>query len=179
MQTKQLNISMLRAECQKDNKLRHLFELYSDRGRGRQSCTVPRIRRIMKESGTDLTRDEAIQIMKVWQQAGCGRYVSGQRDQDNRFLWAWDIPSLAKRVTATAAPENVTGALVAPAPKPRLRLPLTPGEIVPGGDKIPLGRQGASVKIRFDGFEIELPTNMTAEERSEAQKFISSLKGLT
>lgn len=177
-----LNIPMLKQACTDNAKMQKLFEVYSDRDRGRTSCTVPRIRRIMKEVNVDLTVEETIEIMKTWQAAGCGRFVPGRRDQDNRFMWSWDIPSLAKRITAPPVPEGLAPAEILAAPRQRARLIKVPGELVPAGiraeqvlsDTVTPTHPG--LKVRFKGFEIELPKDLSQEELSDAQAFIHNLR---
>lgn len=177
--TKGLDILQLRKACAKNHKVRKLFEIYSKREKGRQDCTVPRIRRLMKESGTDLTLDEAIAIMKLWEKAGAGRYVRGDRDQDNRFLWTWDIPSVATRVLSPPAPDGVRPAEIRPAPKTRVKLPKLPPESEVTQVLADAPSVGVKlVTVRFDGFEITLPADMTEIERKEAEKFIRELRAM-
>jgi hypothetical protein len=176
---KDLDVTFLQAASKKNLKLKKLFELYTSREKGRNSCTVPRVRRIMKESGTDLTKDEAIEIMMTWEKGGAGRFVSGKRDQDMRFVWAWDIPSLATRVLAPPPPKGVAPAPVLDAPRTRLKLPKLPqGAIVAKGVADAPSNGSKSIFVRFKGFEIELPTDMTDVELNEAQAFIKRLQGL-
>lgn len=176
---KGLDLPLLQDSCKRNPKLKKLFELYSARQRGRQACTVPHVRRIMKENGTDLTKQEAIDIMRTWERAGAGKFVSGKADQNNRFIWDWDLMSLSKRVLSPPAPKGVEPAPVRGAPRPRLKLPKLPEDAEVTQVMADAPATGAkSYFVRFNGFEIELPIDMTDKELGEAEAFIKRLQAL-
>lgn len=176
---KSVNIPLLKDYCSKNAVARRVFELYSDRHRTRGSSTVARIRRILHDdTGTPVSREEVLAMMRAWQQAGCGRLVTGTRDQDNRFLWSWDIPSLATQVVAVEAQDALPVAPVQPAPA--FRAPPPPAvsgpAVMPGLRMRKPAPANAPLKVRFDGFEIDLPADMSKEEKEEAFAFIKNLR---
>jgi hypothetical protein len=194
--TKALNIPMLKDACKQSPKITAIFEHYLNRERGRQTSTIPRLRRVMKEEANiDLSKEEAIEIFRIWQKAEAGRYVSGRNDQDNRFLWEYSIPHVAeavleKKSAATLRAEEIAkskGEKVEPdssvkaAPKGRVKLPKPMPAPVPA--KAPLKPNlkvatdsSAQPVIRFPGFELILPPHMTDKENKELLTFINNLR---
>jgi hypothetical protein len=152
-----------------------LFEYMSARIRGRQDFSFKRVIRVMREHGRNITKDQLQTICEKLQSIGVGRIEYGKNGKDNRFIVAFHLISIAKAAKGEIAELDPVGkqkvvlphlALVKTAEEQKAT-ELQPAPIEQKKPRMILVRCGA--------FEMELPLNMTAEERESASDLIASM----
>lgn len=93
-----VNIDRLKQVSAANPKYKAIFELYGKRLRGRQDSTVPRIRRVLKDAGIDMSTQELSEFYAIMQDAGAGRWVAGRNGNSGRFIWGFHLKSIADNV---------------------------------------------------------------------------------
>lgn len=200
-----VNIPLLKETAAKDPKVKALFELYGKRLRGRQDSTVPRARRVLQDAGIDMSTKELTAFYGTMQKAHAGRWVSGRHGKSGRFVWGFHLKSIADAVngfeyvydakTKTYSTKPIEVVSLKPAAKPRVKLPRytqaghrnpllasakprlvsMPVSLMPEPIASPMPASSRAIKVKRAGFEIELPINMSEQERKDAAVFLTAL----
>lgn len=154
-----------------------LFEYVSSRIRGRQDFSFKRTIRVMREHGRTISKEQLQNICEKLQHAGVGRIEYGKNGKDNRFIVSFHLISIAKAAKGEIAQLD-------PVTKPKVILPYlalvkpaaeqSPPAVEPQARLVP-APQGRMIKVKCGAFEMELPLNMTAEERENASDLIASM----
>lgn len=171
-----VNYQELQTMYSSDAKFKALIDLYAERQRGRQDSTPPRMRRVLKLKGIELSTKELSEIMRKMQRIGIGRCVSGRHGKVSRFVWGFHLKSVAD------VAQGKQKALQA-APTTRVRLPklqalsqapatIPPKPVTP---KPQVKEDPRKVVVRKAGFEIVLPLDMSLEDWKEAAVFLNNL----
>lgn len=111
-----VNIERLKEASDSNPKYKAIFELFGERQRGRQDTTMPRIRRVLKDKHVDITIQELAEFFRLAQEANAGRWHQGRSVSSGRFVWNYNLKSVADVVNGKAIP-------IRNAPKAKHRLP--------------------------------------------------------
>lgn len=133
----ELDLEKIKSVIAEKPRYKAIFETYLERRRGRQDSTPSRMRRVLRETNKgDYPLPELMEFYREMQEAGAGRWVAGRHGKEGRFLWGFDLISVAEAVlnrrsktrelrrnekdgNRKALPK---GTLIAP-PSPRTKLP--------------------------------------------------------
>lgn len=183
--TTTVNYQELKDLYNSDPKVKALFDHYSTRLRGRQDSTTPRMRRVLKEKGVDMSTAELSDFYRKMQRVGVGRCIAGRRGKVSRFVWGFHLKSVAE------AAKGSTQALAAP-PKPRYGLPKLRAGRRPSVKATPIAAaqtaepaqisakdtvqsDTSKVVIHKAGFVIELPLSMGQDEWRDVVFLINNI----
>lgn len=191
-----VNIELLKQASDSNPKYKAIFELFGERQRGRQDTTMPRIRRVLKDKHVDITLQELAEFFRLAQGANAGRWHQGRSVSSGRFVWNYNLKSVADVVNGKATP-------IRNAPKAKHRLPkidielgtpvieevstpingdVTPSEGTPtlaqfAAEAFPTpGAQHRTVLVRKGGLEIEIHMDeLTQEDLKNAAVLLNNL----
>lgn len=116
IQSTSVNIDRLKEATQSNPKFKAIFEVYSERQRGRQDSTLPRIRRVMKDKHVDISAQELAEFFRLTQEAHAGKWQQGRKANTGRFIWNYNLKSVADAVLGRTSQ-------LKSAPKAKHRLP--------------------------------------------------------
>lgn len=173
-----VNIEELKQVYNTDPKAKVIFDSYAARQRGRQDTTTPRMRRVLKEKGIDMSIRELSDFYLRMQKAGVGRCISGRKGRVNRFVWGFHLKSVAEAAQGKIEAANE----LAKAPKGKVKLPhlnarseeqgTTAKSEKPQSVVADLDRK---IMVRKAGFEIEFPLDMSPEDWKDAAVLLNNL----
>jgi len=151
----ELDVERLRDLAAGDST-RRVLEIIKSRQRGRVETSIEKVEEWVTEVDPDANgRRQAIVLLRELEKANAGRIILGRGGNKTRFHWYFDMREVAGRALESAAP----GELVAPKP--------------PATDA-PMKRFVFPLR-RDQDLIIEVPVDMTADERDRLADFIRIL----
>lgn len=140
----------------KNSVARSLFDYFAKRAYDATETKVDRILAIMKNEGKELSRGQIIDVFKELEDLQCGKFVSGRRGWQSRFVWSVSLAALGK----------IAGGEIQ--------------ELQMKSEDLPADEETETLTHSFHLrpdllVKIELPGNLTANEASRLAEFIKAL----
>lgn len=174
MTTSTVSITDLQAFYNSDPRIKALIDLYGQRERGRQDSTPPRMRRVLRSKGIDLSTSELSDAMRQMQRMGLGRCVAGRNGKVSRFLWSYHLKSVAD-----AAQGKGTTLMAPPKDRPRTpRLPDVPAPAVAPTAQAPVTQVPSDtvITIKRGLVEVVVHPGASMADLEEIKRFLNNSK---
>lgn len=140
-----------------NSQARAVFDHFASRERNWRTTTVDRIQANVEAAGTRLSRGDVIEVFKVLEDAGCGKFKVGRKGWESRFEWTAQMVSVGQ---------------VASGEKDKVEQ-VTKEEIE--GEEVELAlRHTFRLRPTFS-VTMELPKNLTTIEAERFAQFVRSL----
>lgn len=166
-----LNLDLIKSEITKLPKLKELLEIFASRQRGRQDTRYRRLSRMFfLTHNVIMTRDEFTKIFDLFQKAGVGKIIQGINRSDIKFVWSYNLTSVACAVLGVPDPRplkdkngnhkaevSVRPQVVTKPALPRLVTTTRVPQVSPNNIKEEITKKvNQIVKIRRNGYEFEV-----------------------
>lgn len=86
----------LRDFYRKNPVARSFLDHAAQRERDRAETSVERAQAILKESGTEVSRGDVVDVYQEFEMLGLGKFIIGRRGRSSRFAWSASIVSVGK-----------------------------------------------------------------------------------
>lgn len=199
MATVQLNLGLLQQAVKRNPKYEKAYRIFAKRQRGRFEITFRRFGRVMDAEGERWTPEEINDYFELQQESGAGSIIHGKDTPS--FIFNVHLQDLACAVLGLPSPKrknkgwssvrSEAGHIARPTPRRKPALPkvserasdhvlsgvqLAPANVLPF-QATRAGVQGQTVRLKKDGFEIEVDLDkLTPDACAKLTSLLTTLK---
>lgn len=142
-----------------------ILDDFGARQRNQQITKLDQLLWRLSSAGKEVSRSEAINVLRKLDEAGCGRFLTGRKGHATRFEWTYDLVSVAK--VAMGEEQDVEA--------------IQPSEDLDDDSQVigyllPEGTIEHTYQLRPDWqVTVGLPSDLTAREALRLSEFIKTL----
>lgn len=163
-----LNTRALKALYSSTSAARAILDDFGARRRNQQVTKLDQLLWRLASAGKDVSRPEAINVLRKLDEAGCGRFLTGRKGYATRFEWNYDLVSVAK--VATGEEQQVEAIQPIDDLENENEEPQAIGYILPDGAIEHTYQLRAGWQVT-----VALPADLTVREALRLSEFIKTL----